>query len=173
MIRKATHNDIESIMTIVRSAQSALAELGIDQWQDGYPTQEVIADDINAGIGYLSCDSNNIALGYAAIVKDGEPAYTQIPDTAWHTPNSYVVIHRLCVAEGMRRRGVALQLMRYAVNLAHDSNITAMRIDTHEGNIRMLAMLNKLGFEYCGKIIYEQSGERLAYDINFSLDNKL
>ena len=173
MIRRATHEDIDSIMAIVRSAQLSLAELGIDQWQDGYPEREVILADIDQGIGYVECDERDVPQGYVAIVFDGEPAYEQIAVSDWHTANQYVVVHRICVSDGARRRGTALRLMRYAADLAMQMGIYAMRIDTHEGNVRMLAMLTKLGFEYCGKVVYEQSGERVAYDRNFSLDNKL
>ncbi len=78
MIRRATHNDCDAIMSIVRSAQQALAELGIDQWQDGYPEREVIHSDIDQGIGYVECDEHDVPQGYIAIVFDGEPAYQQI-----------------------------------------------------------------------------------------------
>ena len=37
MIRRANNRDIEAIMGIISDAQAALRELGIDQWQDGYP----------------------------------------------------------------------------------------------------------------------------------------
>lgn len=173
MIRRATREDIDIVMAIVRNAQRALAELDIDQWQDGYPEREVIHSDIDQGIGYVECDEHDVPQGYIAIVFDGEPAYQQIASSDWHTANSYVVVHRICVSDEARRRGTALRLMRYAADLAMQRGIYAMRIDTHEGNVRMLSLLEKLGFEYCGKVVYEQSGERVAYDRNFSLDNKL
>ena len=50
MIRKATIGDIESIMGIVSCAQQALRELGIDQWQDGYPRVNDIEEDIEHGV---------------------------------------------------------------------------------------------------------------------------
>ena len=173
MIRRATHSDLNAIMTIVRSAQQYLAELGIDQWQDGYPEREVIASDIDAGIGFVVCDKSNAPKGYVAIVFSGEPAYQQIPQSQWHTSERYVVVHRICISEDSRRAGLAVKLMRFAESLAIQSGLDAMRIDTHEGNVRMLAMLDKLGFKYCGKILYEQGGERVAYDKEISLYNQL
>ena len=173
MIRRATHSDLEAIMTIVHSAQLYLAELGIDQWQDGYPEREVIVADIDAGVGFVVCDKSNHPQGYAAIVLSGESAYRQISQSAWHTSEPYVVVHRICISGDSRRRGLAMQLMSFAANIALQNGVEAMRIDTHEGNTRMLAMLDKLGFEYCGKIVYEQSGERVAYDREISLDNQL
>jgi hypothetical protein len=46
MIRRADIGDVDRIMGIVRSAQLSLRQLGIDQWQDGYPSLEVIEGDI-------------------------------------------------------------------------------------------------------------------------------
>ena len=64
MIRRATHSDLEAIMTIVHSAQLYLAELGIDQWQDGYPEREVIVADIDTGVG------STLTVGASSLVHD-------------------------------------------------------------------------------------------------------
>ena len=163
MIRKATIEDIAEVMSIVADAQLSLRELGIDQWQDGYPSKSVIAEDIASKVGYVYCIDNKV-VGYAAIVFDGEGAYTQIPDNKWNTTNNYVVVHRLCVRNGYTKVGVAMALIDYASQMAIEKGCTGFRIDTHRGNIRMLAMLEKLGFKYVG-VIYYDSGERLAYDL--------
>lgn len=172
MIRLANTRDVEAIMSIVHGAQCSLAELGIDQWQNGYPSLDVIVADIERGVGYVLCGEDGCPIGYVAIVMDGEPAYLQITDSEWNTPNSYVVVHRLCVALDARRDGVAVRMMRYAADVAREAGIKAFRIDTHRGNIRMLSMLEKLGFAYCG-IVHYDSGERLAYDLDLDLSNVL
>lgn len=170
MIRKATHDDIEAIMGIVRSAQLALRDLGIDQWQDGYPRSENIAEDISQGVGYVVANNNTI-LAYAAIILTGEPTYEQIADK-WQTDDRYVVVHRLCVDRVARRQGIALRLMHHAAELARRAGYSAFRIDTHNGNIRMLGMMQCLGFRHVGKILYE-SGEREAYELDLKLSNIL
>ena len=53
MIRRATIEDIPQIMGIVADAQLSLRELGIDQWQDGYPTVDVIEGDYKYMAGFL------------------------------------------------------------------------------------------------------------------------
>lgn len=170
MIRKAQAKDIPAIMSIVHSAQRALAELGIDQWQDGYPSVEAIEGDIERGVGYVACDDTNSPIGYAAIVLTGEEAYKQID--SWATCDEYVVVHRLCVSGDCRRQGISYQLMCYAADLARKQGFDAFRIDTHRGNIRMLQMMQKLGFGYRG-IIHYDSGERLAFDLNLDLTNTI
>ena len=53
MIRQATTDDINAILSIVNDAQLSLRDLGIDQWQDGYPSRDVIMDDIAKGVGFV------------------------------------------------------------------------------------------------------------------------
>ena len=101
------------------------------------------------------------------VVLTGEEAYSQIEDSLWHTSNNYVVVHRLCVDGTARRRGVAIELMAFAGDLAMKHGVTDFRIDTHEGNVRMLALLEKLGFEHVGTIRYE-SGLREAFDLKLN-----
>lgn len=170
MIRAATKYDIDAIMSIVRSAQLSLRELGIDQWQDGYPSRSSIIDDIDSGIGYVAC-VDDIVVGYAAIVLTGEPAYEQIDD-AWRAGSDYVVVHRLCVDAASRRSGIAIKLMRKAATMAREKGYPAFRIDTHKGNIRMMSMMQKLGFEHVGMIRYD-SGDREAFELNLGLSNIL
>lgn len=162
MIRRATYSDLDSILSIIHDAQLSLRELGIDQWQDDYPTADIILADIDNQVGYVVCEDDSI-VGYAAIITTGEQAYHQIEDS-WHYKGDYVAVHRICVRGGCRRRGVALELMHHAIAIASGANCSAFRIDTHRGNVRMLAMLQKLGFEYVG-IIHYDSGERVAYEL--------
>lgn len=166
MIRRATINDIPQIMSIVADAQLSLRELGIDQWQDGYPSQAVIESDIAAEAGYLYC-IDDMVVGYAALVLTGEDAYLQIPDAEWGTTNDYIVVHRICVRRDYTKRGIAISIVNYASQMACKRGLTGFRIDTHRGNIRMLALLKKLGFVYRG-IIHYDSGERLAYDLKLN-----
>ena len=171
MIRLARVSDVDAIMNIVGQAQQALAELGIDQWQDGYPSRQAILDDIACNVGYVAVEGD-VVIGYAAIVLTGEKAYKQIDADEWNTSNDYVVVHRICVDGCVRRSGVAIRLMQHAASLAREHSFSAFRIDTHRGNVRMLAMLQKLGFKPTGIVHYE-SGERVAYDLDLSLSKIL
>ena len=45
-IRMAYPNEINRIMEIIQDGKDSLAAAGVDQWQDGYPDQEIIFEDI-------------------------------------------------------------------------------------------------------------------------------
>lgn len=167
LIRLANSADITAIMNIVHGAQEALRELGIDQWQDGYPTADVILKDIIEGVGYVACIPNGDIVGYEAVVLTGEEVYRQLPNEAWNTPNEYVVVHRLCVLKEHTRMGIAKQLLSFAAQSAIERGVRAFRIDTHRGNIRMMTLLPQLGFKHVGVVRYD-SGEREAFDMKLS-----
>jgi hypothetical protein len=65
-IRKSNRADIPSIMEIISHAQSLLRSGGVDQWQDGYPTAEIIAADIAKSESYL-LEDNGVILATAVI----------------------------------------------------------------------------------------------------------
>ena len=70
-IRQAFPNEIGAIMTVIESARIALAEAGSSQWQgaDGYPTEEIIFDDVLKGQAYVGIIDGQI-VSYAAVVTD-------------------------------------------------------------------------------------------------------
>ena len=74
--------------------------------------------------------------------------------------------NRRAVADGEKGRGVAAEFMRRTEALARERGVGSFRVDTNFDNRYMLRMLERLGFAYCGKIVYG-SGERLAFEKPF------
>ena len=46
--RKSRKSDIKEIINIIEEAQSYFKANGIDQWQNGYPNEESIMNDIES-----------------------------------------------------------------------------------------------------------------------------
>mgnify|MGYP000063742405 CR=1 FL=1 len=44
--RAGEEKDLEGIMAVIHDAQRTMGEAGLDQWQDGYPSEEIIRDDM-------------------------------------------------------------------------------------------------------------------------------
>ena len=53
-IRMAYPNEIKRIMEIIQDAKESLAQRQVDQWQDGYPDEEIIFEDILESRGYVA-----------------------------------------------------------------------------------------------------------------------
>ena len=144
--------DIDEIMAIVAQARRAIAKLGIDQWQDGYPEREVIEADIAQGIGYVFEDSGSVA-GYLALAPSPEPVYAQI-DGKWLADGDYLTVHRSCAGDGSRGVGLGSAMLEFAEDIARERGCASVRADTHRGNVVMRHLLEKRGFAYCGEVTY-------------------
>lgn len=166
LIRKSTSNDLPALMALFDEARGTIAKLGIDQWQDGYPSEAVIAEDIQMGRSYV-VELEGKLCGTFVLVDDGEPTYDRIYDGHWKTGDEsrdYIAIHRVAVSVERRGQGVSAAIIRHAQAYARSLDRSSVRIDTHRGNTVMRRMLEKNGFEYCG-VIYLQSGaSRVAYE---------
>lgn len=159
-MEKAAFVDADTIAEIYAQARRSLAALGIDQWQNGYPSAEVTSEDIEKGRLYV-CRENGEILGVLALIADGEPTYDKIYDGEWLTDGKYLAVHRIAVNTAFRRRGTASFMLSYAKAAAKALGMRSVRIDTHEGNAPMRQTLCKNGFTYCG-IIYLTDGDRRA-----------
>lgn len=151
MIRLANINDLDKIMEIRNEASALLKYHGINQWQDGYPNKNTFLNDINNKTLFVSVDEE--VNGICSLSYLIDPSYNKIYGGKWLTNNSkYLVIHRLAVSKKMVNKGVATELIKFAINYANTNNLKSIRVDTHRDNKRMIYLLNKLGFKECGKI---------------------
>ena len=85
-IRMAYPNEINRIMEIIQDGKDSLAAAGVDQWQDGYPDQEIIFEDILESRGYVAVENQEV-VAYAALYKGNEAAYNDIYDGKWEHDN--------------------------------------------------------------------------------------
>lgn len=162
-IRKATYNDIESMMTIIKQAQLYFYNHGIDQWQDGYPNPTQLHSDITKGNSYVLCDDQVIGTMYFAIEEDIN--YPGIVGQ-WLTGNeaNYGVIHRIVVDENYKGNEYAKILLDFAVERCKQNHISSIRIDTHKDNLSMQRFLLKNNFKLCGDITLQSGAPRIALE---------
>jgi GNAT superfamily N-acetyltransferase len=159
--RKAEITDTERIWQIILQAKEQIRLMNSLQWQDGYPAMENITGDIENGYGYVLCRENGV-IAYSAIIFDDEPAYENINGN-WMTNLPYVVVHRLAVADEMKKRGIATLFMRKVEDLCRQKGIHSFRVDTNFDNVYMQKILAALEFTYCGEIFYDKNSRR-AYE---------
>lgn len=161
----AHHQDLSSLMNIFHEAQRYLASQDVDQWQDGYPTEDIIIIDIDNRENYLVKNEEGVIMGTTMFTTNPEPTYTQI-DGAWLTDEDvvYGVIHRMAVSNAFKKMGIAQFIFDQCEQMLKDKNIASMRIDTHEDNKGMGSLLKKLGYTYCGIIFLEDGDKRLAFE---------
>jgi len=152
-VRRIQGNDIERVMDIYDVSRDFMIKSGNQtQWPAHYPNPELLKSDV-AKDGYVVVEDNEIIGVF--VLSGSEEAYDTI-DGAWLNDEPYGTIHRL--ASGGARKGVGQFILDWCLD-----KVGNIRIDTHEHNIPMRKLLEKNGYEYCGKVVYEGYGERLAF----------
>lgn len=160
--RKASITDKQAIWTILQQAILRRKKDGSDQWQDGYPNEEVVQRDLDRGIGYVLVIDNSIA-GYAAVILNDEPAYNELKGGTWLTNGDFFVVHRIAVSDQFIGQGLGKTIMECIEELAYDRGVPSIKVDTNFDNAAMLKTFEKLGYTYCGEVTF-RGGVRKAFE---------
>ena len=165
-IRQVLPSDVDRLMEIFEEARYTISLLGIDQWQNGYPSRDVIEKDVELGQSYCICTGGK-PCGTMVLILDGEPLYDWIDNGEWLTGSSnqnYLTIHRVAISVDCRGKGISTSMIKDASEFARQHGKTSLRIDTHHGNVVMRRMLEKNGFQACGVIYLANGDPRVAYE---------
>lgn len=162
-IRRATYDDIPRLMEIFASARRIMRESGnINQWNDSYPSEQIVRNDINDDVCKVLCDNNHRIIATMAFIPGPDPTYKVIKGK-WLNDDPYYVIHRIATSES--GHGTAGYLLKWAEdylagldNESESKSRTNLRIDTHRDNVIMHHIMKKTGFKYCG-IIHLANGD--------------
>jgi len=164
-ISRSEKKDIDRIMIILGEARLKMGQLGIDQWQYGYPTRDIIKEDISIGHSYTVREEKDGEIyGTFFLKTGGEPTYKEIFEGAWLTNGNYVALHRIAVCNSKRGTGLADKIIEFIGEECIRTGVSSIRVDTHRGNIPMQKLLARSGFQYCGIIYLGTGEERLAYE---------
>jgi hypothetical protein len=158
-IRPALIEDFDIVMDIYSEARLFMHETGnINQWIDGYPSGELIFNDIMKANSYVCINPDNEIVGVFCFILGDDITYATIYDGQWLNDEPYGVIHRLA---GKRKgRGVAASCLQWCFEQCCN-----IRVDTHRDNIVMQDILRKYGFIQCGIIYVGNGTARIAFQL--------
>ncbi|WP_338378542.1 GNAT family N-acetyltransferase [uncultured Flavobacterium sp.] len=159
--RKATLKDKTAIWNIVQDAILRRKKDGSSQWQDGYPNEGIIENDIKSQAGYVLTDEN-IVIGYCAVLINNEPEYEKIIGK-WITNEDFVVVHRIVIDTRYLGKGLSKVILKNIENHALNNNIKSIKVDTNFDNIPMMKIFDQMGYIYCGEVYFRGSPRR-AYE---------
>jgi hypothetical protein len=149
--------DFDAVMDIYPDARLVMQKTGNEnQWINGYPSGELIMNDIVNGNSYVCLDTNNEIAGTFCFVRGDDVTYSRIYDGQWLNDEPYGVIHRL--AGKKNSRGIAASCLQWCFGRCCN-----IRVDTHRDNVIMQHILEKTGFVRCGIIYVANGTERIAF----------
>ncbi|MDR0756342.1 MAG: GNAT family N-acetyltransferase [Tannerella sp.] len=150
-------------MNIVCQAQASLKARGIDQWQNGYPSDKIILQDIAEQHACVVTEGDTV-VAMASVVFNDEPAYDRIMGGKWLSTGAFVVVHRMAVDDRFRQNGIASFIFEQVEEMCHRNGTVSFKVDTHRDNFPMRRFLEKHGFTCCGIIFLHDGNERVAYE---------
>jgi GNAT superfamily N-acetyltransferase len=160
-IRLASIEDAEIIWEILQQAIAQRKKEGSDQWQNGYPSEQTVKDDIQNSNGYVLVSDNKV-IAYAAIIFGIEQSYIDIKGK-WLSNEDCVVVHRVATEESYKGKGIATELFKLIESFCIQKNIFSIKVDTNFDNQPMLRILEKLNYSFCGDIFFS-GASRLAFE---------
>ncbi|WP_373599174.1 GNAT family N-acetyltransferase [Paraclostridium bifermentans] len=160
--RKTIKSDVNNVMKIIKQAQDYFKSQGVDQWQNGYPNEETIENDIKNDESYV-LEKDGEIVATTMLTFNGEPTYTSIQGK-WLSNDKYATIHRVAVDNTHKGKGLSSQIIKYVEKNCLDKGIHSIKVDTHEDNTSMQRLLEKNDFKYCGVIYLEDDSKRIAFE---------
>ena len=110
MIRRAKLPEIKDILQITRACALKMAENGIYQWNEQYPTEDAFLNDFERNELYVK-DYNHQIIGAIVISTHMDEEYIPIQ---WLTKNeNNIYIHRLSIDPELQGQGYAQKLMDF------------------------------------------------------------
>ena len=147
--------ELDEAMAIYDHARLFMRQNGnLEQWINGYPSKEIILEDIALNRSFVIKKDNNIEAVFT-FINGNDETYNYI-EGKWLNDEPYGVIHR--IASKHQEKGMLKAAVDYGFRFVRN-----MRIDTHKDNIVMQKALEKEGFIKCGIIYLKDGNPRIAY----------
>lgn len=166
-LRQSKLDDLPSIVQIINDAKESLQERGIDQWQQGYPNEEVLKQDIQENISYaLILDSE--VVGVATLQQGYDKNFQEMLSGSWSDESevTYSTIHRLSIAADHRGEHLCTVMIQQLLTISYYLGYKDVRTDTHPDNLALQHIVTENGFNEKGTIKMDEDQDvRKAYQI--------
>ena len=160
--RKAEEKDLDGIMKVIHDAQATLKEDGVDQWQDGFPSEDVVHEDMSVRSAFVIL-ADGIVSGFFVLAFGIEPDYVKPVRGAFKNNEPYAAIHRTAISKKCKGMGLSKFMLQSAFAEIKKAGVGYARIDTHHDNKRMRHIMAREGFEETAVIVLSANGdERVA-----------
>ena len=144
MIQKVEIIDLLEVFELTKSCGKYLADKGIFQWNEFYPSLAVLEKDIAF---------NQI---YKLTIE-----YKRVHWISKNSPNLY--IHRLAVHPNFQELGYAQKLMDFAEQFDTENGYKSVRLDTFSGNARNMKFYEQRNYTKLEPIYFPKQSELPFY----------
>ncbi|MBL4723997.1 MAG: GNAT family N-acetyltransferase [Lutibacter sp.] len=167
MILKASISDLDQIHSLTKSCAKYLIEMNIFQWNEMYPSIEVLKNDIELNQLWKLVE-NEVIVGILVLTEIEDLEYKNV---SWLTKNSKVLyVHRLAVHPNFQGKGFAKELMNFVENYAIEHMYKSVRLDTFSQNKRNQNFYENINYKKLESIYFPNQSELPFYCYEKVLD---
>jgi ribosomal protein S18 acetylase RimI-like enzyme len=150
MIMQADATQIDSAYRIIDECRIDLRKRGILQWDETYPTRDVVARDVERGQLYVLRVHDTVE----AVVTLDDVQPEEYATIAWKFAEPTLVVHRLCVSPTAQGKGFGNQLMSFSEELAAERHFASVRLDAYTANPQSVALYRRRGYREAGQVYF-------------------
>ncbi|WP_136810491.1 GNAT family N-acetyltransferase [Desulfosediminicola flagellatus] len=166
--RQAKTEDLQIVVSITCNAIAYMQDNGIDQWDDRYPDQTILLNDIKKQeMVLVECDG--ITVGFLTLNNKQSPEYASVN---WKQRGRIMVIHRLTIEPTHQGKGLAFRMMDHAENMARQSGTEIIRLDAYSQNPAANSLYEKRGYHYAGSVTFRK-GIFYCYEKHLNSDARI
>lgn len=158
-IRRPLENEIDALWQVFTETIASLQAAGIDQWDERYPTRDLLEADIASGSLWVAAQ-DGVPVGLVTAGDVWEPPYR---DVRWAFNGTALYVHRLAVSPQARRRGIAAKLVDQIEREAELRRYDAVRLDAFVKNRASLELYRRRGYREAGRVHFAK-GEFIVFE---------
>jgi ribosomal protein S18 acetylase RimI-like enzyme len=149
----ALSDDYSELIALYRAAIARMNEQNIPQWDEIYPSAEVLQADVSSGQMQIGRLNGRIAVAFL-LEECSEEDYEKA-EWRYQDPR-FIVLHRLCVYPAFQGQGVARQTMDFLEQAVLNRGLHAIRLDAFSLNPTALKLYESRGYEKAGEIRFRK-----------------
>lgn len=151
MIRLGLPQDLDEIKQLTEACARALQKLGIQQWNEHYPSRQRLEKDLLKKELYILQEEEKI-VGIIVLTSEMDEEYFPINWLTSHGSSLYV--HRIATLPSSWGEGGGRQLMDFAEQTAREAGFLSIRLDTFSQNKRNQRFYQSRGYQRLGDIFF-------------------
>lgn len=147
-ILKAKIEDLPEVLNLFKEAIQYMNNNNIPQWDEYYPNEEVLKEDIEKNELYI-IKNEDIIVSVFVINNDYDKDYE---NGEWeYKGSSFVILHRLCVNVKYQNQGLGKKTLLYIERMLKDNNTQSIRLDAFSKNPSALRLYENNNYKRVGE----------------------
>jgi GNAT superfamily N-acetyltransferase len=159
-LKLITIDKLEEVMEIYRDATRKMDEMKILQWDEEYPSREIVEKDILSRTMYGYFEGDELC----AVGVLNEEQSEEYKEVAWKFPDDKpLVLHRLVVSPKHQNKGISKQMIRFSEEYAEKNRYKTIRFDAFMENPVSTGVYKRAGYIVSGTVTFRK-GEFYCFE---------